>query len=253
MAWDPAVYERYRDERGRPFYELVDRVRAQRPRRVVDLGCGAGTLTATLADRWPEAIIEGVDSSPEMIDAARQQPAGTFRVGDLAAWMPSPDTDVVISNAALQWVPDHVAVLRRWSAALPSGAWLAWQVPGNFDAASHTIMRDLAESGRWAEQLDGILRHQGAVAEPTAYARLLLDAGCTADVWATTYLHVLSGPDPVLEWMRGTGLRPVLAALSPDDAADFPAAYGHALRDAYPPPAGTIFPFHRIFAVGHKS
>jgi trans-aconitate 2-methyltransferase len=136
---------------------------------------------------------------------------------------------------------------------LPAGGWLAFQVPGNFDSFSHTLMRSLAESPRWANQLTGILRHD-SVGTPTEYAGLLQRAGLVADVWETTYVHVLTGPDPVLEWLRGTGLRPVLAALSEPDAAEFSAQFAAQLREAYPPTSfGTLFPFRRIFAVGHRA
>jgi trans-aconitate 2-methyltransferase len=256
MRWDPEQYGRYADERGRPFRDLLARVFADRPRRAVDLGCGPGTLTALLSDRWPDAVIEGVDSSAEMIAKAR--PLATdrlsFRVGDVADWAPPPDADVVVSNATLQWVPGHRELIARWAAALPTGGWLAFQVPGNFAAAGHRLMRELAGAPRWAERLAGVLRHHDAVAEPLEYARVLDASGLRADVWETTYLHVLTGPDPVLEWLRGTGLRPVLAVLDEAEGAEFCADLATRLREAYPPgQSGTIFPFRRIFAVGHKA
>jgi trans-aconitate 2-methyltransferase len=253
MQWDPVKYNAFGDERSRPFVDLIARIDASAPRHVVDLGCGPGTLTAMLAARWPRAKVEGIDSSPEMIDAARRISGVTFRIGDVAQWQPAADTDVVVSNAVLQWVPDHVALTQKWAAALPADAWLAWQVPGNFGSPSHVLMRSLAESPRWAPLLSGVLRHHDAVASPDRYAKLLLDAGLSADVWEATYLHVLSGPDPVLEWVRGTGLRPILAALAPDEQAAFEIEYAAALRRAYPATEhGTLFPFRRIFAVGHK-
>jgi trans-aconitate 2-methyltransferase len=252
MRWDPAQYGRYAGERGRPFVDLVARVGATSPRRVVDLGCGSGELTALLADRWPDATVTGIDSSPEMIAAASPGPRLTFEVGDLVDFEPS-GVDVVVSNAALQWVPEHRALLPKWAAALPPGAWLAFQVPGNFDAPSHALMRELAESPRWAPQLEGVLRHGDAVATPAAYAELLLAAGLDVDVWETTYLHVLAGENPVLQWVRGTGLRPILGALPADEAAEFEATYARQLRAAYPATeAGTIFPFRRIFAVASR-
>jgi trans-aconitate 2-methyltransferase len=254
VKWDPRQYDRFSDERGRPFYDLVDRVGASEPSRVVDLGCGPGTLTASLRLRWPAAAIEGIDSSPEMIEQASELPDCDFAIGDIATWSPGrTGPDVIISNAALQWVPGHAELLRTWAAALPVDGWLAWQVPANFDAPSHLLMRELAESPRWASQLSGVLRHSDAVLEPSAYAELLLAAGLEADIWETTYLHLLSGSDPVLEWVRGTGLRPVLAALGPVDGAEFERDYAAALRTAYPPVGDvTLFPFRRIFCVGHK-
>jgi trans-aconitate 2-methyltransferase len=255
MRWDPAQYARYSDERSRPFFDLVARVSAASPRRVVDIGCGPGTLTATLADRWPLAVIDGVDSSPAMIERAR--PLTTerlrFHVEDAARWTMPADTDVVVSNAALQWVPGHVSLLQSWASALPEGGWIAVQVPGNFGSPSHVLMRELAESGPWSERLAGVLDHHDSVATPAAYAELLADAGLSVDVWATTYLHILGGSDPVLEWVRGTGLRPVLAALPPDEAAEFERTYAARVRAAYPATRhGTVFPFRRIFAVAHR-
>jgi trans-aconitate 2-methyltransferase len=254
MRWDPGQYRKFGSERDRPFLDLIARIDPERPRRVVDLGCGPGNLTGLLPQRWPGAAVEGIDSSPEMI-AAASAPGVTFRVGDIESWHPLPDTDVVVSNAAFQWVPTHRSLLRSWAAAMPSGAWLAWQVPGNFDQPSHALMRALASSPRWAPQLGDVLRHGDPVEPPSSYAGLLLGLGWEVDAWETTYVHVLSGPDPALEWVRGTGLRPALAALA-DDAqrASFEAEYGSALRSAYPPDADgrTLFPFRRIFCVGRK-
>jgi trans-aconitate 2-methyltransferase len=255
MRWDPEQYTRFADERGRPFHDLLARVGAERPRRIVDLGCGPGHLTPQLTARWPSAVIEGLDSSEEMIAsaAAYASPSVSFRVEDVDVWTMPPDADVVLSNAVLQWVPTHRELLRRWARALPVGGWLAFQVPGNFSSPSHALMRELAGSPRWAPKLGTVLRHHDAVGEPAEYAELLLDAGLRADTWETTYVHLLPGADPVLEWLRGTGLRPVLGALSADDAAAFSAAFADRLREAYPAtPHGTLLPYRRIFAVGHR-
>ncbi|MBV9512996.1 MAG: trans-aconitate 2-methyltransferase, partial [Mycobacteriaceae bacterium] len=248
MRWDPAQYSRFSAERDRPFFDLTSRIFAVAPRHIVDIGCGQGHLTATLAERWPQAIVEGFDSSPEMIADAAGIPGVTFRVADAAEWQPAADVDVIVSNAALHWVPQHQQLLARWSSVLPSGGWVAVQVPGNFDSPSHTLMRRLACSDRWADRLEGAVAPI-AVGSPTSYAEVLLAAGLDADVWETTYIHVLHGEDPVLEWIRGTGLRPILAALSASDAPQFVAELGAELRQAYPPgPHGTLFPFRRVFA-----
>jgi trans-aconitate 2-methyltransferase len=253
MRWDPSQYARYADERGRPFVDLVARIDCAAPRRVVDVGCGPGTLTALLAERWPAAAVEGIDSSPEMIARAESVPGIAFRVEGANSWVMPADCDVLVSNATLQWVPGHQALLRSWASSLPAGGWMAMQVPGQFGAPSHTLMRALASSPRWARSVGSVLRHDDAVAEPAEYAALLLDAGLEVDVWETTYLHRLAGVDPVLEWVRGTGLRPVLAALSAEDGAAFEAEYAAALRSAYPATErGTLFPFRRVFAVAHK-
>ena len=254
MRWDPDQYARYAGERGRPFLDLLARVGAAAPRRVVDLGCGPGTLTALLKQRWPAAVIEGIDSSPEMIAKAESIDGIDFRVQDVASWTMPADADVVISNATLQWVPGHRELLSTWAAELPQAGWLAFQVPGNFDSPSHTLMRSLAAEDRWAPLLNGVLHHHEAVSSPAEYAALLLDAGLSVDVWETTYLHLLPGSDPVLDWLRGTGLRPVLAVLNAADARAFTTEFAERLRVAYPATAhGTPMPYRRIFAVGHRS
>jgi trans-aconitate 2-methyltransferase len=250
MQWDVAQYIRYAGERGRPFVDLIARIDAPAPRSVIDLGCGPGNLTALLADRWPDAVVTGLDSSPEMISTARSVPGISFDVQDIRTWEPT--GDVVVSNAALQWIPEHPELIGAWCERLAPGSWLAFQVPGNFSAPSHTVMRSLASSDRWRSAL-GDVPERASVLEPSDYASLLLDAGWSADVWETTYLHRLPGADPVLEWLRGTGLRPILAALSPAEVDAFSEELAPPLRAAYPPgPHGTILPFRRIFAVGHK-
>lgn len=250
-VWDPKQYGRYADERSRPFYELVSRIGAISPEYVLDLGCGDGALTATLLERWPAATVHGVDSSAHMLAGAeRRAVAGrlTFHQGDLASWQPAHPLDVVISNAALQWVPGHEVVLTRLVGGLVPGGWLALQVPANFDEPSHTLLREVAARPRWRELVPPL--RAAPVLSPAGYLNLLAGLGCRVDAWQTTYLHVLPGDDPVLEWTSGSALRPVLAALDPADAAEFRAEYGAALRVAYPKgPYGTVFPFHRTFAV----
>jgi trans-aconitate 2-methyltransferase len=253
MRWDPQQYRRFAGERSRPFADLLARVAASAPRRVVDLGCGSGELTAALAQRWPTADVEGVDSSPDMIAAAPRGSRLAFRLGDVREWTMPADADVVVSNATLQWVPEHRALLARWAAALPAGGWLAVQVPGNFAAPTHALLREVAGSPSWSAALAGVLRSHDSVGEPAEYAELLLGAGLVADVWETTYVHVLTGDDAVLEWLRGTGLRPVMAALPPAAYRRFEAELAGRLRAAYPPgPHGTLLPFRRIFFVGHR-
>jgi trans-aconitate 2-methyltransferase len=245
-TWDPTAYLTFDDHRARPFHDLLNRVVDRAPRRVVDLGCGPGNLTALLAARWPEAVIEALDSSAEMVAAARDRGVDARRA-DVVDWTPPPDTDVVVTNAVLQWVPEHRDLLPRWVAALPPGAQLAMQVPGNFGAPSHVTVRELAAEPRW----NLTLRGDESVAMPAGYATLLADAGAEADVWETTYLHRLTGADPVLEWIGATALRPVRDALDAAAYAEFRAELAPRLRAAYPagPDGTTWFPFRRIFAV----
>ncbi|MCU1518601.1 MAG: trans-aconitate methyltransferase [Pseudarthrobacter sp.] len=258
MKWDPTKYVQFGDYRDRPFFDLTGRIHAESPTQVVDLGCGPGNLTATLAQRWPDAQVLGLDSSAEMLAKAAGHTEArqglNFAQMDIADWMPSAETDVVVTNAVLQWLPGHRELLARWLEALKPGAWFGMQVPGNFNAPSHTLMRELAGSARWAHKLDGVLRGGESVGEPADYLHTMLAAGCTADAWETSYQQVLPGTDPVLEWVRGTALRPVLAALSAEDGASFEAEYAATLRAAYPrTDHGTVFPFRRIFAVARKN
>jgi trans-aconitate 2-methyltransferase len=255
-AWDPAVYTRFSGERSRPFVDLVARVHTRSPRAVVDMGCGEGTMTAALADRWPGARVTGVDSSPEMLAAAASVPGRLeFVEGDVREWHPEGPVDVVVSNAVLHWVPGHDALLARWAGWLPPGGWVAVQVPGNFRAPTHTLLDQLCRSPRWADRLADAGPRPDTVLEPPGYLDVLSEAGLAPDVWETSYLHVLRGPDPVLTWVRSTVLRPVLARLTDDDAAAaFTAEYAAALRAAYParPDGTTVLPFRRIFAVGQR-
>jgi trans-aconitate 2-methyltransferase len=250
-VWDPIKYLTFADHRSRPFHELVARIPASAPRRVVDLGCGPGNLTSTLVARWPDAVLEAFDSSPEMVDAARSRGLDAH-VADVVSWQPSSDTDVVVTNAVLQWVPGHPDLLRRWVSVLPSGTWLAMQVPGNFTGPSHQLVRDLVAS-TWQAALGDVVRDENPVLDPAGYAAVL--EGCEVDAWETTYLQRLEGPDAVLEWITGTALRPVRAALSDDDWAAFRAELAPMLRAAYPrrPDGTTWFPFRRVFAVAQVS
>lgn len=250
MRWDPAGYLEFHQPRGRAFYDLVARVDVANPRRVVDLGCGPGHLTTALARRWPEAVIEPFDSSVEMVQQARELGLSAMLL-DAADWMPLPDTDVVVCNAVLQWVPDHAQLVRRWMKALPAGAWFAMQVPGNFDAPSHTLVRELVAEPPWRELVP--VPREAPVGDPVDYAELLAETGADVDAWETTYLHRLRGANPVLEWIKGTALRPVRAALDDEQWEAFRAALGPRLEYAYPerPDGSTWFPFRRIFAVAH--
>jgi trans-aconitate 2-methyltransferase len=256
VSWDPGIYLRHADDRGRPFHDLLARVGASEPATVVDLGCGPGGLTRVLADRWPAAYVLGVDSSAQMIERAVERAVPgrlEFVLGDVQEWAPEAPLDVIFSNATLQWVPGHADLMTRWVESLAPGGWLAVQMPSNFDAPSHALMRELAESPRWRDQLAGRLRHGDAVEEPATYLDALAGAGCAVDVWQTTYLHVLPGDDAVLDWVTGTGLRPVLDALSPAGAAEFVETYRRELRVAYPRQAyGTVFPFRRTFVVAQR-
>ncbi|MFE5111067.1 trans-aconitate 2-methyltransferase [Streptomyces sp. NPDC056663] len=259
-TWDPQQYLRHADHRTRPFHDLLARIpelpTAPAP-RIADLGCGAGNVTVLLGDRWPEARVTGYDNSPQMLEQARANatPFLDFAEADATTWTPDEPYDLIVSNALLQWVPGHADRFPAWLDAITPGGTFAFQVPGNFDQPTHVLMRELAESPRWRSRLAGILRHADAVLTPTACLDTLTAPGITADVWETTYLHLLQGEDAALDWVKGTGLRPILTALADDPQAKdaFLAEYRDALRTAYPKgPHGTVFPFRRIFAVAHK-
>ncbi|MDB1087254.1 trans-aconitate 2-methyltransferase [Streptomyces sp. ACA25] len=263
-SWDPGQYLRHAGPRARPLHDLLARVPAlpHAHPRIADLGCGPGGPTTVPAARWPTARITGYDNSPAMLEAARDHAGPTpgggtldFAHADLTDWRPDGPYDLILSNAALQWVPGHTASFPAWTESLHPGGVFAFQVPGNFTAPSHLLLREQVHSPRWRARLGDVLRNEEPVQAPADYLGLLTSLGCAADVWETTYLHLLAGPDPVLDWTKGTALRPVLTRLADDpEARDaFLAEYRGRLRAAYPPgPHGTVFPFRRIFAVAQK-
>jgi trans-aconitate 2-methyltransferase len=263
--WNPLQYEKFSEHRQRPFADLTSRVGALAPGVVVDLGCGTGPLTLWLARRWPEARIIGVDASVEMLEQARGNDGAErvewTQVEDVATWDPTEvgmPIDVIVTNALLQWVPSHRQLIPGWISALAPGGWFAMQVPGNFKAPSHALLREVAASSPRAGELLARLHGAESVSEPATYAALLAGLDCESDAWETTYQHILDpGGDqrnPVLEWTKGTALLPVFDVLKGEsERANFVAAYGDALLRAYPRQSfGTIFAFRRIFAVAHK-
>jgi trans-aconitate 2-methyltransferase len=263
--WDPAQYLRHAGHRARAFTDLLARVPGpprDRP-RVADLGCGPGNATALLAERLPAARVTGYDNSPEMLDRARADHEGPtagggrldFAHADVRTWAPGEPYDLIVSNATLQWVPGHADRFADWIAALEPGGVLAFQVPDNLDAPLHALLRDLAAAPRWRSRLAGVPRGTDSVHTPGFYLDRLARLGCAADVWQTTYQHVLQGEDAVLDWVMGTGLRPVLTVLADDPGAReaFLAEYRDLLRTAYPSaPYGTVLPFRRLFVVAVK-
>lgn len=262
-VWDPEQYARYEDHRTRPLLDLLARV----PRlpgtapRIADLGCGPGAPSALLADRWPTAHITGYDNSPAMLERAAAHAGPTagggtldFARADLAEWRPPQPQDLILSNAAFQWWPGHRDALPSLVDALAPGGTLAFQVPGNFDAPSHALLDELRNNPRWRART-GAPPRTDAVLSPAGYFAALAPLGCAVDAWETTYTQVLEGEDAVLEWTKGTALRPVLTRLADDPAARdaFLDDYAAALREAYPPgPYGTLYPFRRVFVVAVK-
>jgi trans-aconitate 2-methyltransferase len=245
--WDAGEYEKFRGERTRPFFDLLSRIPDRSYKTIVDLGCGTGDLTAVLADHWPEARVIGVDRSDEMLAAAHADPGRLdFVKDDIATWRSAQPVDLIVSNAAFHWVADHEALLARVTSFLSPKGVLAVQVPANFDSASHVLLKELA-----AGKVE--LRHD-LVLPIGKYVDIVHHLGLHVDAWETVYQHVLPGPDAVLEWVKGTALRPVLKALAGAEREEFLASYAAKLRAAYPEtPFGTVFPFRRLFFVVRKS
>ncbi len=254
MIWDPDRYLRFAAERALPFNHLVAAVADLDPRLVVDLGCGPGGLTATLLERWPAARIIGIDASQEMIDRARSRTVSgrlDFEVADIGTWRATQPVDLMLANASFHWIDDHEGLLAHLLPQLAERGAFAFQVPANHGEPSHTLLRGLCSSPRCHEWLDGL--PTTGVREPRWYVDELERRGLDVTVWQTTYLHRLEGPDPVLEWLRGTTLRPVLERLPEDEHGRFLDEYGALLREAYPEHGGrTTFPFPRTFVVARS-
>lgn len=251
MTWDPDQYLAFGDHRLRPALELLARIPLRAPARVVDLGCGTGTVTGYLRKRWPEARITGVDNSPEMLSAARRTELSLqWRQEDLTAWAPEEPVDLIYSNAALHWAEHHDLLFPRLVEHLEPGGALAVQMPRNFGAPSHVLMFQAAASGPWAARLDGLHR-SAPVQEPGFYYDLLEPLSGRLDIWETEYLQVLTGENPVAEFTKGSWLKPMLDALEPPQRRAFEAEYRRLVLEAYPRRADgrTVFPFKRLFMI----
>lgn len=257
-TWDPGQYLKFADHRMRPALDLLARIRAEAPGSVVDLGCGAGNVTKLLADRWPKARVTGIDTAMPMLEKARAAtPRIAYLHGELAQWLPAEPVDVVYSNAALHWLEGHEALFARLMRQVATGGTLAVQMPRNHAAPSHTAMVAAAEAGPWKAKLAQV-RGIRTVHEPRDYYRILAPFAGQIDIWESEYLQVLApvrvGEHPVVEWTKGTALRPYLDAL--DDAArkGFLAAYAERIAAAYPlePDGRVLFPFRRIFIVAER-
>jgi len=269
-AWDPAQYLRFSDQRLRPALDLLGQVPLTAPGRVVDLGCGAGNVTAILKQRFPVAEVTGVDGDAAMLQKARAAAPGCrFEQGDFATWAPvarpSPHPsghpagelanalDLIFSNAALQWVGGHATLFPRLISLLAPGGVLAVQMPAMHDAPLRRLQYVVAAQGPWAERLGG---HASAppILDPPGYWDLLRPLVTSLDIWETTYLHPLTGEDAVVEWAAGSSLRPFLEPLEPAQQTAFRRAYAEALRPHYPRRADgtTLLPFRRLFLIARR-
>jgi len=251
VAWDPAQYLKFADQRLRPAIDLLNRIDVDDPADIVDLGAGAGNVTRMLKERWPDARVTGVDDSQEMLDkAAAVAPEIRWERADLASWRPPKPADIIYSNAALHWLDGHERLFPALLSSVAPGGVLAVQLPRNFSARSHTSISEAALSGPWRAKLEPLLR-PAPVAEPAFYYDLLAPRAATLDMWETEYLQVMEGDNPVKEWTKGTWLRPLLAALEEPERSRFEAHYAELVARAYPrrPDGRTLFPFRRLFIV----
>jgi len=254
MTWDPSQYLKFASPRLRPALDLLARIPLAAPATVVDLGCGAGNVSRHLAARWPGARITGVDSSPEMLAAARQAlPQIRWVEADLGSWRPDAKVDLLYSNAALHWLPDHATLFPRLLDELAPDGVLAVQMPRNFGAPSHTSVAAAARAGPWRATLEPMLQPP-PVHAPGFYHDLLAPDCAALDIWETEYLQVLEGEHAVAEWTRGTWLGPFLDALEGEMRAGFERAYVRLVDAHYPRRADgtTLFPFRRLFIVATR-
>ena len=256
MSWSARQYSSFEKERTRPVRDLLSAVETTRVKRAIDLGCGPGNSTELLVDRFPTAEVSGLDSSADMIEAARKRlPGLRFDLGGIATWDAAGPFDVILANAVLQWLPDHEALMPRLIGKLADGGALAVQMPDNLEEPAHRLMRQVAAAGPWASRLADAAGARTPRQGAAWYYSLLRTHARRVDVWMTTYHHVLTGgTDAVVEWFKGSGLRPFLAPLDPVETARFLTDYRAALSDAYPPlvDGSVLLPFPRLFIVATR-
>jgi trans-aconitate 2-methyltransferase len=253
-GWSAGQYLEFAEERTRPARDLLAQVRLDDANHVVDLGCGPANSTELLVERFPQAEIVGVDSSHEMLDRARRRrPQCRFIEADIATWVPE-KPDLIFANAVFQWVPDHALVLKRLCSRLAPGGVLALQMPDNLNEAVHVLMRETAADQRWAKRLASAVNARRALASPEEYYDLLKPGLSRVDIWQTTYNHPLAGGAAIVEWMKGTGLRPFLSLLESSDQELFLASYAARIAVAYPSrfDGKSLLRFPRLFIVAVK-
>ncbi len=251
-TWDPHEYLKFADRRLRPALDLVARIPPDSPRTVYDLGCGPGNITRLLAERWPGAAVTGVDSSSEMLAKASEEAPGVALLqADIAQWSPPAPADLLFSSATMHWLDDHRRLLPRLVAQLAPGGVLAVQMPCNRDAPCHLLIDAAASNGPWRSLLSQVRPIFRSVESADVYYGILAPLARRVDIWETEYLHVLEGDNPVVEWTRGTGLRPYLDVLDDPDRSGFLAAYAARISAAYPkqPDGRTLLPFRRLFLI----
>jgi trans-aconitate 2-methyltransferase len=255
MAWDPEQYLKFAQPRLRPALDLLAGIALDAPRSVYDLGCGAGNVTRLLAARWPDAAITGIDDSAAMLDEAARIPSRIiWRQQSVGEWAPDAPADVIYSNAALHWLSDHATLFPRLMGMLAPRGVLAAQMPRNFGAPSHTLVAATIRGGPWQSRLEPLLR-PAPVNEPRFYYGVLAPVAADIDIWECEYLQVLTGDNPVKEFVKGSYLKQFLDALDGPQRAAFEDQYAMRVHEAYPPEADgtTLFPFRRLFLIATKA
>ena len=255
VSWNPQQYLKFADQRSRPCADLIQHINLESPRAITDMGCGPGNSTAMLARRWPDAQITGLDNSADMIATARRTyPHQHWIEADISTWQAAQHVDLIFSNAALQWVDNHAALLPQLMKMLnPAGA-LAVQMPANYHIApAQTLIRDLAASEKWRNKFPADIRRWHCH-EPEFYYDLLSTNVSKLDLWTSEYLHILNGPEDIVEWYKGTSLRPYLDNMPVSDQPKFIAAYQSLIAAAYPPQSDgrILFPFRRLFLIAYR-
>ncbi|MGF9756418.1 trans-aconitate 2-methyltransferase [Microvirga sp. 0TCS3.31] len=253
--WNAGQYLKFEDERTRPAIDLIGRIPLTGIRSAADIGCGPGNSTELIVNRYPGARVLGLDSSPDMLAKARRRlPEVSFQEVDIAIWKPDERYDLIFANAVLQWLPDHKRLLARLALYLATGGCLAIQIPNNLQEPSHGLMRKVAQEGPWAEKLKAASVSREKIGSFEDYYSWLLEAGCSVDLWQTTYVHPLEDAGAIVEWLKGTGLRPYLDPLSPEEQSKFLDQYYAEVEKAYPAQQDgrVLLRFPRLFMVAQK-
>ena len=256
-VWDPNLYLKYANERGRPAADLITHIRLDEPSRIIDLGCGPGNSTEQLHQRWPHAAVTGLDNSREMLaEAKAKHPDWQWVLGGIESWKPEPPFDLIFSNAAFHWVPGHATLFRSLISGVSPGGALAAQMPNNFHSAAHSVIQDVAINGdpRWSKAM--VSAAGTFTVQPAAfYYDVLRKHASHVDIWETEYQHVMDGPKAIFDWIRSTGMRPYLDRLADDEQCQlFEAMCLEGFQEKYPPndQGKVLFPFRRMFIVAYR-